>query len=574
VKRPLSKQKQENGMMSNWYRRLPQVFRFTGRGLAASIVLTATIAGSAAADTPIDSAALLKGFVHQPVDFAPGERFNAEARKFQGIPTIERAPGGRLWAVWYAGPNGEDRYNYLVAATSADHGKTWSDIKFAVDPDGDGPKRVADPCLWLDPQGKLWLFWWLQDRGDGVTATMAMTTENPDDENPVWTEPRSLFPGVMMNKPIVTAAGEWLMPSAIWKQDGSSMVIVSKDQGRNWALRGKADVPAERRNCDEHMIVEKKDGSLWMLVRTTGYGIGESVSTDQGRTWTGVRDYSLHASSRFFIRRLRSGNLLLIRHGKLDERGSRTDLTAYLSDDDGATWKGGLLLDDRPSVSYPDATQAPDGTIYAIHDWARYDDKEITFTAFTEADILAGAYVSPAARPKTVINKSTGVNAKPRLKKPAAAAATATAAVAVAVALRADAAAVPLVAGPAAKMEAPAGAAQAFKGGAKLFSDRAHQLADPPEAFKDKTFLVSSIEAVSAVCAEPGMVYVFTPAKDRNRDSVEDALLAQGFVKTSEPEFILFKRDQPNVKEACTIYQKKVEKGETVRFGKWGVLVY
>lgn len=559
--------------MSNWYRRLPRVFRFTGRGLAASIVLTATIAGSAAAaDTPIDSAALLKGFVHQPVDFAPGERFNSEARKFQGIPTIERAPGGRLWAVWYAGPNGEDRYNYLVAATSADHGKTWSDIKFAVDPDGDGPKRVADPCLWLDPQGKLWLFWWLDNRADGITATMAMTTENPDDENPVWTEPRPLFPGVMLNKPIVTAAGEWLMPSAIWKKKDGTMVIVSKDQGKSWSLRGAADVPPERWNCDEHMIVEKRDGSLWMLVRIkflNGFGIGQSFSSDQGRTWTAVADYMRQTSSRFFIGRLRSGNLLLIKHGKLDETGSgRSNLTAFLSDDDGVTWKGGLLLDERSSVSYPDATQAPDGVIYAIYDWARYDDKHILMTTFTEEDILAGAYVSPAARAKVLINQSTGVNAKPRLKKPAAAAATA------AVALRADAGAVPLVAGPAAKMAAPEGATQAFKGGAKLFSDRSHRLADPPEAFKDKTFLVSSIDAVSAVCAEPGMVYVFTPAKDRNRDSVEDALLAQGFVKTSEPEFILFKRDQPSVKEACTIYQKKVDKGETVRFGKWGVLVY
>ena len=35
------------------------------------------------------------------------------------------------------------------------------------------------------------------------------------------------------------------------------------------------------------MFVQRKDGTLWLLVRT-GYGIGESVSTDGGKTWPDV----------------------------------------------------------------------------------------------------------------------------------------------------------------------------------------------------------------------------------------------------------------------------------------------
>ena len=48
-------------------------------------------------------------------------------------------------------------------------------------------------------------------------------------------------------------------------------------------LRGHADVPM--RSFDEHMIVQKKDGTLWMLVRTFD-GLGESFSSDGGFTWT------------------------------------------------------------------------------------------------------------------------------------------------------------------------------------------------------------------------------------------------------------------------------------------------
>jgi hypothetical protein len=37
----------------------------------------------------------------------------------------------------------------------------------------------------------------------------------------------------------------------------------------------------------------------------------------------------------------------------------RSHLTAYLSDDDGRSWHGGLLLDERNGVSYPDGVEEP-----------------------------------------------------------------------------------------------------------------------------------------------------------------------------------------------------------------------
>ena len=73
---------------------------------------------------------------------------------------IARTPKGRLWAVWYASPTGrEDRNNYVVAVTSGDDGRTWSEAVLVIDPDRDGPVRAFDPQVWLDPDGQLWLFW-------------------------------------------------------------------------------------------------------------------------------------------------------------------------------------------------------------------------------------------------------------------------------------------------------------------------------------------------------------------------------------------------------------------------------
>jgi hypothetical protein len=89
-------------------------------------------------------------------------------RAFQGIPSMAVAPGGRLWANWYAGKTpGEDHNNYVVLSTSGDNGATWREV-LVVDPDGEGPLRTFDPELWMGPDGKLRMFW-AQTQGHNST---------------------------------------------------------------------------------------------------------------------------------------------------------------------------------------------------------------------------------------------------------------------------------------------------------------------------------------------------------------------------------------------------------------------
>ena len=95
-----------------------------------------------------------------------------------------------------------------------------------------------------------------------------------------------------------------------------------------------------------------------------------------------------------------------MKHGPLDKDVGRKLLTAYLSRDDGATWEGGLMLDERPSVSYPDGQQAADGTIYITYDFDRTRSREIYFCAFREEDVLAGKDVSGKVRMRRLISKS------------------------------------------------------------------------------------------------------------------------------------------------------------------------
>ncbi|HSI15462.1 MAG TPA: sialidase family protein [Chthoniobacter sp.] len=350
-------------------------------------------------------------------NFSPGPEYADGVRMFQGIPGIERAANGRLWACWYGGGITEDRFNYIMLVTSDDDGKTWSSLKLVLDPDRDGPVRAFDPCLWHDPSGKLWLFW-AQRAEKAMPQLFAMSTSDSGVADPKWSQPARIADGIMMNKPTVATDGSWLLPTALWNREGSSRVVRSSDQGATWELIGSATIPKpEDRNCDENMIVQRKDGSLWMLVRTH-YGIGESISADGGKTWSEVTPTSIpHAVSRFFIRRLASGKLLLVRHNSPNTK-ARSHLTAYLSDDDGKTWSGGLLLDERVGVSYPDGIQDKDGVIRVIYDFSRTKDKQIFMAAFTEKDVVAGQ-PSDSTRLRVLINQATGI-APAKVQKPAA----------------------------------------------------------------------------------------------------------------------------------------------------------
>ena len=141
-----------------------------------------------------------------------------------------------------------------------------------------------------------------------------------------------------------------------------------------------------------------------MLTRTGGGFLWESHSTDKGVTWDEPRASTIaNPGSRFFIRRVISGHLLLVNHCKFK---GRSHLTARLSADDGATWNDGLLLDERGGVSYLDGVQDRDGLIWVIYDRDRNGAGEILLAKFREEDVTAGKNVSGSVALRQVINEN------------------------------------------------------------------------------------------------------------------------------------------------------------------------
>lgn len=334
-------------------------------------------------------------------DYARGKR------TCTGVPGIAVSRGGRIWATWYSGttpgeiiercPN-----SYVVVSTSGDGGKTWKEV-LAIDPDGPGPLKAFDPQPWVDPAGKLWIIW----HHTGGQNAYAATADDAEKENPAWSQPRIIASGNMINKPAILSNGDWLFAVNERKTGTVSLMnaLVSSDQGRTFRVKGGLEISYDLRPY-EPMCVERKDGSLWMLERTQ-QGIGESISTDAGTTWSPLKTPAVkHTASRFFISRLQSGNLLLVKHSGIDVdpaslgKLQRRDLTAFISKDDGKTWSTGLVIDERIGCSYPDGQQSADGTIHLIWDFMRSKEQEIVMTTFREEDVLSGSEAT-VARVKT-----------------------------------------------------------------------------------------------------------------------------------------------------------------------------
>ncbi len=337
------------------------------------------------------------------VKTSPDRRYAEDRRAFQGIPTIERTTNGRLWAAWMARSERQRAPDsHIVVVMSDDAGDIWSAPRIVIDPPG--TVCAFDPCLWLDHDGLFWLFWAQSDGlWDGRGGVWCITSEDSQSDAPTWSEPRRICDGVMLNKPAVLKTGKSLFPVSVWgkpagsstpskhrqdlgEQSGANVFSLSYTAYEQLTMIGQVRVP--QREYDEHHIIERKDDSLWMLVRAP-YGIAESESTDGGTTWSEPRRSPIpHINARFCIRRLQSGRLLLVTHEPPDGK-ARSHLIARLSDDDGKTWKGGLMLDDRAGVSYPDAIEGPKGIIRVIYDFKRTHARQILLARFTEKNVLS-----------------------------------------------------------------------------------------------------------------------------------------------------------------------------------------
>ena len=252
-----------------------------------------------------------------------------------------------------------------------------------------------------------------------------------------------LFSGGLSAETILRRPGAWhALRNRV--HVGTASIAVSKENGRMWATWYAGCTPGEDFNSYAVLATSEDGGTCWreMLVADPdgpgprrAFDPEARIAPDGKLCWSWTESScdskaprrmsvemnaetepnlplavrfdetcSTNRSRKAFSRRLASGNILLVKNGKIDEDCGRKDLTAFLSDDDGKTWKGGLVLDERTDVACPDGDQRADGRIVVAYDHDRFGDREILYAEFTEKDVLAGRVESAGCGLKNLIS--------------------------------------------------------------------------------------------------------------------------------------------------------------------------
>ena len=337
-------------------------------------------------------------------------RYGESIRRYQGCPSIAVTKKGRVFVGWYSGGTKEPHIeNYNVLAYSDDDCKTFKKQYVVIPSDAERLVHALDIQLWIAPSGALWLFWVQNNvlKADDESRKLlsvypkrpvvetegyvfpdmrhtewCIVCDDPDADEPVFGEPKNLDIGFLRCKPLVTNSGKWLFFN--YEQLGDNYgYSASVDGGASFVrYYGGKKVPTP---FDEGMAYQMLDGSIRLLARTQHGCIAESISRDDGVSWSDGAPTDIQSpNTRLFVSRTPSGRVMLINN---DDASVRQNMTVYLSEDDGLTWKYKKLIDPRRGVSYPDADFCG-GRVYLTYDRERTGAKEILLLSFTEDDII------------------------------------------------------------------------------------------------------------------------------------------------------------------------------------------
>ncbi|MEW6753093.1 MAG: sialidase family protein [Candidatus Latescibacterota bacterium] len=323
------------------------------------------------------------------------------------IPDLEAGtrfaclPDGSLLAVFARAVAGGGQE--VVARTSTDDGVSWAPPRglFSL-----GPPYAhwGFSELLADQNGELHAFFLIPGEktlpaggeaerplvGELLDLRLDIGYARSRDGRTRWTAPRVLWVGYTgaLNAVIQTHAGRILLPfslltSRTWARRGDgpaahtflgafdSTVIYSDDGGLTWCAGPRLCTPVpdivSAYGAVEPVVVERGDGSLWMLIRTQMGRFWESVS-GEGATWSAPAPTAITSSdSPAGLVRLGDGRLVLFWNNCLRypyAYGGRQVLHAAVSADQGRTWVGWREVGRDPRLSEPPPSGGDFGTAY------------------------------------------------------------------------------------------------------------------------------------------------------------------------------------------------------------------
>ncbi len=154
-----------------------------------------------------------------------------------------------------------------------------------------------------------------------------------------------------------------------------SLAAFTEDWGKTWTF-SEPIITYELGNI-QPAFVPKRNGDIVAFMRDNGVPnkIRTATSKDKGVTWGPVTHLTIpNPGSSVDAVALQNGNWVLVCN---DTTNGRHLLTAYLSEDEGATWpihRGIETFEpEQGSGSYPSLIQAKDGMLHCTYSYTRKD---------------------------------------------------------------------------------------------------------------------------------------------------------------------------------------------------------
>jgi len=322
---------------------------------------------------------------------------------------------GDILCVWFAGSD-EGCNDIKIYMSRLNKGSAiWSPCQRVSE---DYRKSEQNPMLFLDTDGRIWLFYTSQNTRNmtpeeyntyhaanskpGECFTMQETSQiryRISENNGYTWGPVKIFndmPGAFCRHPMVILSnGEWILPMFYSVFDGKtclgadySVVRISGDKWKTWE---EYTVPNSKGRV--HMcILEIENSKLLAFFRSRAADrIYLSNSEDYGRTWTPVERTDMpNINASFQVIKLDSGNLAMIYNDVclnddpnvvMWPESMRHYITIAISGDNGATWPYKRRIDAvdyfcgeenrhlNPKDEYPCIIQTRDGLIHAAYSY-------------------------------------------------------------------------------------------------------------------------------------------------------------------------------------------------------------
>jgi sialidase-1 len=261
----------------------------------------------------------------------------------------------------YTGTSGGDNASaFLAGRFSSDGGITWNSEDDTIVRQ-EGKMNVMSVSLIRLKNGRIALFYLRKNSETDCIPVMRLS----DDEAKSWSDPQPCITDhdgyfvVNNSRVIQLKSGRILIPVAIHKPKWQNMPeffsmssYYSDDDGMTWKPGREAANP-DNILTQEPGIIQLKNGNILMIIRTNSGYQYQSISTDNGETWSPVeRTNIVSPLSPAAVARIPStGDLLLVwNNNGINQK--RSPLCVAISKDEGKTWGHIKNIEDDPDGSF------------------------------------------------------------------------------------------------------------------------------------------------------------------------------------------------------------------------------